>query len=86
MEKKYILTTKNYEDWRNYLLVNSFFFDILLKKLRKDLDLPNNVNIGGLIRDGKGITVNGNTTIQANDHVIVFCMSDSVRKLDAFFH
>jgi trk system potassium uptake protein TrkA len=52
----------------------------------KDLDLPNNVNIGGLIRDGKGITVNGNTTIQANDHVIVFCMSDSVRKLDAFFH
>jgi K+ transport systems, NAD-binding component len=52
----------------------------------KDLDLPNNVNIGGLIRDGKGITVNGNTTIQANDHVIVFCMSDSVRKLDVFFH
>jgi trk system potassium uptake protein TrkA len=52
----------------------------------KDLDLPNNVNIGGLIRDSKGITVNGNTTIQANDHVIVFCMSDSVRKLDAFFH
>jgi hypothetical protein len=40
MEEKYILTTKSYEDWRNYLLVNSFFFDVLLKKLRKDLCLP----------------------------------------------
>ncbi len=52
----------------------------------RDLQLPNNVNIGGLIRNGKGITVNGNTLIQPNDHVIVFCMSDSVQKLDAFFH
>lgn len=52
----------------------------------RDLQLPNNVNIGGLIRNGKGLTVNGNTVIQPNDHVIVFCMSDSVRKLDAFFH
>lgn len=40
MEDKYILTTKNYEDWRNYLLVNSFFFDVLMKKLRNDLGLP----------------------------------------------
>jgi len=40
MEDKYILTTKNYEDWRNYLLVNSFFFDVLMRKLRKDLGLP----------------------------------------------
>ena len=40
----------------------------------RDLQLPNNVNIGGLIRNGKGITVNGNTLIQPNDHVIVFCM------------
>jgi trk system potassium uptake protein len=52
----------------------------------RDLQLPDNVNIGGLIRDGKGITVNGYTIIQPNDHVIVFCMSDSVRKLEAFFH
>lgn len=40
MEDKYILTTKNFEDWRNYLLVNSFFFDVLMKKLRNDLGLP----------------------------------------------
>ncbi|NMC36277.1 hypothetical protein GYA49_04505 [Candidatus Beckwithbacteria bacterium] len=42
MEDKYILTTKNYEDYRNYLLVHSFFFDILMRKLRKDLGLPSN--------------------------------------------
>jgi trk system potassium uptake protein TrkA len=52
----------------------------------RDLQLPENVNIGGLIRDGRGLTVNGSTVIQANDHVIVFCMSDSVQKLDAYFH
>ena len=40
MEDKYILSTKNFEDWRNYLLVNSFFFDVLMKKLRHDLGLP----------------------------------------------
>lgn len=40
MEDKYILTTKNYEDWRNYLLVNSFFFDVLMRKMRRDLGLP----------------------------------------------
>ncbi len=40
MEDKYILSVKNFEDWRNYLLVNSFFFDVLMKKLRRDLGLP----------------------------------------------
>lgn len=40
MEDKYILSTKNFEDWRNYLLVNSIFFDVLMKKLRRDLRLP----------------------------------------------
>lgn len=40
MEDKYILSTKNFEDWRNYLLVNSFFFDVLMKKLRIDHGLP----------------------------------------------
>ncbi len=56
MEDQYILTTKNFEDWRNYLLVNSFFFDVLMKKLRKDLGLPEDgiKDIEELIRwDGK---------------------------------
>jgi len=42
MQDKYILTTKNYEDWRNYLIVNSFFFEVLMRELRLKLGLPKN--------------------------------------------
>lgn len=38
----------------------------------KDLNLPRDITLGGLIRDGKAMIVNGNTQIQANDHVMVF--------------
>ena len=41
-EEKYILSTKTYEDYRNYLIVNSFFFDVLMKDLWAKLDLPPN--------------------------------------------
>lgn len=40
MEEKYLLSSKTYEDWRNYLIVNSFFFDVLMKDLRAKLVLP----------------------------------------------
>lgn len=40
IEEKYLLSSKTFEDWRNHLLVNSFFFDVLMKKLRRDLGLP----------------------------------------------
>ncbi len=42
MDEKYLLTTKTYEDYRNYLIVNGFFFDVLMKDLRTKLDLPPN--------------------------------------------
>jgi trk system potassium uptake protein TrkA len=51
----------------------------------KNLRLPENVNIGGIVRDGVGRIVNGDTQIQPNDRVIVFCKANSVRKLDALF-
>ncbi len=40
MEEKYILSTRTHEDWRNYLIVNSFFFEVLMKQLRHKLGLP----------------------------------------------
>lgn len=46
----------------------------------KDLRLPDQVNIGGYVRNGEGFIVNGNTVIQPNDHVIVFCVSSAIRK------
>lgn len=51
----------------------------------KDLRLPDNVNIGGLVRNGIGMTVNGLTQIMPDDHVIVFCRSSAIRELENFF-
>jgi trk system potassium uptake protein TrkA len=52
----------------------------------KDLRLPDQVNIGGYVRDGKGSIVNGNTVLMANDHVIVFCVSSAIRKIENYFN
>jgi len=51
----------------------------------KDIRLPEQVNIGGLVRDGKGFIVNGETQIQAGDAVVVFCPAAKIRKLESFF-
>ena len=52
----------------------------------KDLRLPHNVNIGGIVRDSTGYVVNGNTQIMPGDHVIVFCPASQIRKIETFFH
>jgi trk system potassium uptake protein TrkA len=54
--------------------------------LVKDLNLPKNLFIGGVIRDGKGFIVNGMSQILPNDNVVVFCLSSSIRKLDKLFN
>ena len=46
----------------------------------KDLGLPKGVTIGGLIRQGEGVVVTGNTLIQPGDHVVVFCLSMMIKK------
>ncbi len=52
----------------------------------KDIKLPDNVNIGGIVRAGKGHVVNGDTRIQAGDHVVIFCPASKIRKLESFFN
>ncbi len=52
----------------------------------KDIHLPDHVNIGGYVRDGEGHIVNGNTVIKPNDHVIVFCVSSAIRKIENYFN
>ena len=51
----------------------------------KDLSLNRNMTIAGIIRDGKGMLVNGNTQILAGDHVVVFCLSGVIRKIEGLF-
>ena len=51
----------------------------------KSLDLPDEANIGGIVRAGEGILVNGETQIIAGDLVVVFCKSHVIRNLERLF-
>ena len=55
------------------------------RKPVKDLGLPSGVAIGGLVRDGKGILVNGNTQINAGASVMVFCHEHQLSKIEKSF-
>lgn len=57
----------------------------ITRKPVKSLGLPEGANIGGLIRNGEGMNVTGNTMIQAGDHVIIFCREHVLKKLEKFF-
>ncbi len=58
----------------------------ITKHLVKDLGLPKGTTIGGLVRQGEGIVVTGNTQIQPGDHVVVFCLSMMIKKIEKFFN
>ncbi len=51
----------------------------------KELGLPNDITLGGVIHNGVGTIVSGNTQIEANDHVLVFCLDTALHKLDRWF-
>ena len=58
----------------------------ITKTLVKNCKLPDKVNIGGIVRDGVGSIVYGDTQIMAGDHVIVFCASSTIRKVENLFN
>ena len=58
----------------------------ITQKAVKDLKLPAGVTIGGLVRNGEGILVSGNTTIQAGDSVMVFCHNIYLKKIENLFN
>ncbi len=55
------------------------------KNIIKRLKLPDNVNVGGIIRNGVGMIVNGDTQIEPNDEVIILCKDNSIQKLAMWF-
>ncbi|MDH6313343.1 trk system potassium uptake protein TrkA [Parabacteroides sp. PFB2-10] len=58
----------------------------ITKKMVRDLKLPSDMTLGGLIRNGEPMLINGNTQIQAYDHVVVFCLDTAMRKLEDYFN
>jgi trk system potassium uptake protein TrkA len=58
----------------------------ITQKPIKDMGLPKGVTIGGLIRNGEGLLVTGNTMIQPGDHVVVFCLGMMIKKAEKYFN
>ena len=57
----------------------------ITKGVIKDMHLPKDANIGGIVRAKEGILVNGDTQVLPGDKVVVFCKSEVIRQLDKFF-
>ena len=55
------------------------------RKPVKDLGLPQGMTIGGLVRNGQGLLVSGNTMIQPGDSVMVFCHNLNMKKIEKLF-
>ena len=58
----------------------------ITRHMVKDLGLPKGTTIGGLIRHGEGLVVTGNTQILPGDHVVVFCLSMMIKKIEKYFN
>lgn len=57
--------------------------DIVGKEISK-LGLPDGMIIGSIVNKGKVLIPNGNTIIQANDRLIIFCLTKNIQTLDMF--
>lgn len=51
----------------------------------RELDLPEEVNIGAIVRAGEAVLVNGETLILPGDQVVVFCKQQAIRQMERFF-
>ena len=57
----------------------------ITRKVVRELNLPRGVTIGGLVRNGEGMLVSGNTQIEADDSVVVFCYNVDMKKVEKLF-
>ncbi|WP_372641493.1 Trk system potassium transporter TrkA [Ancylomarina sp.] len=51
----------------------------------KDIDFPEDANIGGIIRGDQGIIAMGDTQIQEGDQVVVFTLPSAIKKVEKIF-
>lgn len=77
---------------RNLLMVNADVAEFNAREGSKitsrpvrDLNLPQSVELGGLVRNGVGMLINGNTKIQPGDDVVVFCQDTNISKIEKYF-
>ncbi|MBQ6723583.1 MAG: Trk system potassium transporter TrkA [Paludibacteraceae bacterium] len=58
---------------------------LITRRKVKEMNLPSEANIGGIVRANEGILVNGDTQIIPGDLVVLFCKSHVIRNLERFF-
>lgn len=58
----------------------------ITKKEVKKISFPKDVTLGGIIRNGEAMLVDGDTLIEPYDHVVVFCLDDSLREAEKLFN
>lgn len=56
------------------------------RKPVKELNLPQGMTLGGRIRNGAVSIIDGDTQIEAGDHVVVFCLDSPMRKIEDYFN
>lgn len=52
----------------------------------KELNIPRGMTIGGIVRNGEGLLVSGNTMIEPGDSVVVFCHNVDIKKIEKMFN
>jgi len=57
----------------------------ITQKPIKKLSFPKKAIIGGVVRNGEGMTVLGDFQIQARDRVVIFCLPEAIGKVEALF-
>lgn len=57
----------------------------ITKKEIKRIVLPKNVTLGGLIRNGEPILIDGNTMVEPYDTVVVFCLDNALKEAEKIF-
>ena len=87
-----MLLDADVENLRSLMLVDAEVAEFIAspdskvtKKPVKELGLPFGVTIGGLVRNGVGMLVNGNSRIEAGDSVMVFCHEAKLQSLENYF-
>ena len=58
----------------------------ITRKPVSQLNLPPSVNIGGYVRQGEAYMVNGDTTFEEGDLVVLFCLKNEFRRLEKYFN
>ena len=58
----------------------------ITKKPIKDLKIPREAIIGGIIRNEKAMMANGNLQIETGDKVIVFCLPEAINTVEKLFN